>query len=160
MSAKFSNLLEKNLSKYQPDDGDAIDLIAFKYVIPSVKISFWESALLGCGVGGRHIAVKRKPLKGRMKFRGGISYRVVVLVDGLQDWLDEYNPDQTQSVDQIIAELKKVSDKYDRYLLHLKKQNMIRNGTTWGKPPGRKVVYETVKPSLVFDTKAVSEVIS
>jgi hypothetical protein len=159
MAAKFSNLLEKQLPRYQPEEGDTIDIVAFKYVLPSVNLSFWESSLLGCGVGGRHVAVKRKPLKGRLKYGKPGSYRVVILVDSLRDWLTEYNPDNTQTVDEIIEQLQKVSDKHDRYLANLKKQAMLKNGTSWGKQPGI-APKEKAKPTLVFDTKSISEVIS
>jgi hypothetical protein len=159
MAAKFSNLLEKQLPRYQPEEGDTIDIVAFKYVLPSVNLSFWESSLLGCGAGGRGRAVKRKPLKGRIKYGKPGSYRVVILVDSLREWLAEYNPDKAQTVDEIILGLQKVSAKYDRYLASLKKQTMLKSGTSWGKQPGI-APKEKAKPTLVFDTKSISEVIS
>jgi len=155
MTAKFANLLEKHLLKYQPEDGDTIDIVAFKYVLPSVNNSFWESSLLGCGAGGRGRAVKRKPLKGRLKYGRNSTYRVVVLVNSLRDWLPEYSPDQTQTVDEIIAKLQRVSDKYDRYLAHLRKIDMLKNGTSLGGKKGRTPKQEE-PPPLVFDTKSVA----
>jgi hypothetical protein len=159
MTAKFANLLEKHLLKYQPEDGDTIDIVAFKYVFPSVNISFWESSLLGCGVGGRGRVVKRKPLKGRLKYGKPGTYRVVILVNNLRVWLAEYNPDKTQTVDEIIAKLQRVSDKHDRYLAHLKKLDMMKNGTSWGAKKGGAPKQEE-PPPLVFDTKSVAEVLA
>lgn len=155
MTAKFSNLLVKHLPRYQPEDGDTIDIVAFKYVIPSVNLSFWESSLLGCGAGGRGRVVKRKPLKGRIKYGKPGSYRVVILVDSLREWLAEYNPDKAQTVDEIILGLQKVSAKYDRYLASLKKETILKNGTSLGGKKGGTPKQEE-PPPLVFDTKSVA----
>jgi hypothetical protein len=159
MSAKFSTIIERTLPRYKPEDGETIDIVAFKYVFPSVNVTFWESSLLGCGVGGRGMAVKRKPLKGRIKYNKPGSHRVVILVDSLQSWLTEYNPDNTQTVDEIIAGLKRVSDKHDRYLAHLKTQGMLKSGTTWGKQRGEAPKQEE-QPRVVFDTKSVAGALS
>jgi hypothetical protein len=157
MTAKFSNLLLKHLPRYQPEDGDTIDIVAFKYAFPSIDISFWESSLLGCGKGGRGRTVKRKPLKGRIKCKPG-AFRVVILVDSLRTWLAEYSPDQTKSVDEIISDLKRISDKHDRYLAHLKQQTILKNGTARVKQ--KEKAPQEVPTPLVFDTKSVSEVLA
>lgn len=159
VTSKFATIIERTLPRYQPEDGETVDIVAFKYVFPSISMAFWESALLGCGVGGRGVAVKRKPLKGRIKHNKPGSHRVVILVDNLRSWLNEYNPDNTQTVDEIIAGLKKVSDRHDRYLAHLKTQGMLKSGTTWGKPRGKAPKHEE-QPRVAFDTKSVAGALS
>lgn len=130
--ARLGNVIEKTLSYYRPEDGPYIDLVAFGKVIPFVKLHFWESCLLGCGVASRSVKTKRLPLLGRLKTKDSGtrgSMRVVVLSSSLREWLEHYNPDKERSVDSLMEELESVSRRYEQYLRYLHLKDKVRNGT-------------------------------
>ena len=111
----FSNILERTLTYYTPEDGEAFDIVVFPKVFTNISLNFWKSCLLGCGVGARNIKVKRLPLRGRLKkVQGGI--RIVILASSLQDWLEHYNPDSQKSVQEIIDALRKQDKRYAKEL--------------------------------------------
>lgn len=115
MPTNFSFVLDRTLAKYEPEDGEYIDLTAFFQVFPTVSKKFWESSLLGCGTGGRTHKVKRLPLLGRKRANGG-KWRVVVLVHSLREWLQHYNPDKERSVELLVEELQKASRRHEAKL--------------------------------------------
>jgi hypothetical protein len=108
MTTKFSAALDRTLAKYEPEDGEYIDLAAMSQVFPMTSQRFWESSLLGCGTGGLSHQVKRLPLLGRRRTTNG-KHRIVVLVNSLRTWLEHYNPDRGREVEALIDELRKAS---------------------------------------------------
>lgn len=132
MATNFSSLMDRTLAKYEPEDGECIDLVAFFEVFPMTSKKFWESSLLGCGTNGRTHQVKRLPLLGRKRANGG-KWRVVVLVNSLRDWLAHYNPDKERTVESLIAELQKVSRRHEAKLRMMRLE--VRVKTNLGAKP-------------------------
>ena len=126
MTTNFSMILDRTLAKYEPEDGEYIDLTAFFEVFPQTSKKFWESSLLGCGSGGRTHQVKRLPLLGRKRTHVGKS-RVVVLVDSLRTWLAHYNPDKERTVESLIEELQKVSRRHEQKRRRIALEGRLKN---------------------------------
>lgn len=137
MATNFSAVLDRTLAKYEPEDGEFIDLTAFFEVFPTTSKKFWESSLLGCGTGGRTHQVKRLPLLGRKRAHVG-KWRVVVLVSSLREWLTHYNPDKERTVESLIEELQKTSRRHEqkrrRIVLEAKLKNPLgKKGQRYGE---------------------------
>ncbi len=125
-----SNLIERTLMYYTPEDGDYIDVVVFPKVFPSIKTNFWERCLLGCGAQSRSQPTKRLPLRGRIKTpEGGGHPRVVVLADSLRKWLEHYNPDRKKSVDEIMDALTKLNRKHGQHLRRLAIERVMKRKT-------------------------------
>jgi hypothetical protein len=125
-----ANILERTLKYHTPEDGDCIDLVAFPKVFPTINIKFWELCLLGCGAQARTHAVKRLPLRGRLKKPDlGGPCRIVVLSSSLREWLEHYNPDNKKSVDEIMDALTKAHRKHAQYIRRLAIERVMKRKT-------------------------------
>ena len=126
MATNFASMLDRTLAKYQPEDGEHIDLSALNAVLPMMSHRSWASALLGCGAGGRTHKIKRLPLLGR-RYPSNGKWRVVVLVDSLRIWLEHHNPDKERSVEAIIEEMRKTTKRHEQKRRMLRIEARLKN---------------------------------
>lgn len=129
-----NRMLERQLLHYKPEDGEYVDTAVLIKTFHFLPKNFWASCMLGCGVGGQSVKVKRLPLRGRFRFLGG-KPRVVVLVSSLREWFLHYNPGREDSAERLIDGLIRRTKKYEEYLRAIRLENMIKNETSPGRKP-------------------------
>ena len=139
-----SKMVEKHLLHYKPEDGEYVEHVVLIKTFPFLPKEFWTSCLLGCGVGGQTVQVKRLPLRGRLRFLGG-KPRVVILVSSLREWFLHYNPGRESTADQIIAGLIRRTKRYEEYLRALRMERMIKSGVG----PGQKRQPKKPEPTKI-----------
>jgi hypothetical protein len=123
----------RRLREWAPEDGDYIDCAVMAASFPSIPSNTWAAALIGEGTS--KVAVKRLPLEGRIR-----SFRSVVLVRSLREWLEHYNPDKSQTIERLIEDLTAAHQKYTQHRADMKAEGKLRHGWTTRekKPPKAK----------------------
>lgn len=130
--------IEKELSKWQIDDGEYIHLAALKQALPKFR---WDLYLVGITTSNRKI-YRTKPLLGRLRRNA-----VVVLMSSMRDWLIHYNPGKPEVVAAMLDDLRLAEREYMAKLNMIRAEVKAKSGCVPG--PKKKEKQKFAKPLKV-----------